>query len=354
MKKICMSIIMLVISCLFVACGNRLNVVDEIPNGDTKVTEEITITSGTFTTSSVYQTTTASYPVTTISTQTISEDCEVTTTYYTTEVSSTNQLTTSSDIESTLPEETNFANTTTVTYTNSPANNEDFSLTYLANGYQTWYDVAVATQVWTDDLLSLNGINESELNNIIEYGTIIYIPSYSKWNGNDFSPAPYIDTQINDSGTLLGSSTLSISTSWGSWQNIKISANAINGLVLYNGDAFNWFSTPGLGACQDGYELGGIINAYGQPDTGYGGGVCFTASCLNDCAVWQCNMTPDRWNSSHSQAPSYIEWGRDATVDYPGQNFIFYNDTGYNVIFYATISEWSSCSGSLTISCYIL
>ncbi|MCI2058151.1 MAG: VanW family protein [Oscillibacter sp.] len=117
--------------------------------------------------------------------------------------------------------------------------------------------------------------------------------------------------------------------------NVKLASRAVNGTVLNSGDIFSYNSTVGKRTKAKGYSE---APAYVQGETvdEVGGGVCQPSSTLY-LATLNANLAIVQ-RSAHRYAPSYIEWGMDATVSWGGPDYQFKNDTDYPIKIVATYS----------------
>ena len=110
--------------------------------------------------------------------------------------------------------------------------------------------------------------------------------------------------------------------------NIRLSAEAINGVVVEPGETFSFNRATGERTEEKGYREATAISG-GQSLPEIGGGVCQTSSTLFN-AVARANL-PIVSRSPHAWPSSYVEKGMDATVNWPGLDFQFKNDTDWPV-----------------------
>lgn len=115
--------------------------------------------------------------------------------------------------------------------------------------------------------------------------------------------------------------------------NIKLACSSISGTVLQPGQEFSFNKVVGERTAKRGYKEAGVIVA-GMADTGLGGGICQVSGTLFNAVVRADLEIVKRLR--HSYALSYLGPGTDATVDYPGKDFIFKNnkDTPVYIIMY--------------------
>ena len=140
---------------------------------------------------------------------------------------------------------------------------------------------------------------------------------------------------------VLGSYTANASSSEGRDINLKLSCQAINGIVLMPGEVFSY--NPALGERTpdkgwqkaDGYVGSATVSEYG-------GGICQASSCLYLSAMLADLEIVERVN--HGFLSSYMPYGMDATVSWGGPEFLFRNSTEYPI----KIEAYAS-GGSVTV-----
>ena len=118
--------------------------------------------------------------------------------------------------------------------------------------------------------------------------------------------------------------------------NIQLSAQAINGITVLPGEIFSFNGTTGERTAAKGYKEAPAISG-GQSKDEVGGGVCQTSSTLFN-AVARANLEIIERNP-HAWPSSYIEKGLDATVNWPGLDFKFKNDTEWPVFIIAAYNN---------------
>lgn len=106
--------------------------------------------------------------------------------------------------------------------------------------------------------------------------------------------------------------------------NVRLSAQKINGKLLYPGQMFSYNDTVGPREKSQGFkEAMEIINGEFVP--GVGGGVCQVSSTLYNAVLLAGLTVVERTN--HSKPLSYVPLGRDATVVYNMLDFKFVNSS---------------------------
>ncbi len=114
--------------------------------------------------------------------------------------------------------------------------------------------------------------------------------------------------------------------------NIELSARAINGTTVLAGETFSFNAATGERTAAKGYREAAAISGGTSRDE-VGGGVCQTSSTLFN-AVARANLEIVE-RSPHAWPSSYVEKGFDATVNWPGLDFKFKNNTAWPVFIIA-------------------
>ena len=97
--------------------------------------------------------------------------------------------------------------------------------------------------------------------------------------------------------------------------NIKLAVNALDGLVIFPGEAFSFNETTGNRTIDRGYKPAGAYRN-GEFVEEPGGGVCQVSSTLYNAIILAGIATTER--HPHSFEPSYVIPGEDAMVSYDG------------------------------------
>lgn len=98
-------------------------------------------------------------------------------------------------------------------------------------------------------------------------------------------------------------------------QNIRLAAEAIDGMVIQPGKEFSFNSATGNRTSEKGYQPAGAYKngiLIEEP----GGGVCQVSTTLYHAIIGAGYKTTER--NAHSFAPSYVEQGQDAMVNFDG------------------------------------
>ncbi len=124
-------------------------------------------------------------------------------------------------------------------------------------------------------------------------------------------------------------------------QNIALSAQALNNIIIGTDDSFSFNTTVGPSDADHGYQPAKEA-IDGKLVDGIGGGICQTSSTLYN-AIDQLAVSYIEKNN-HSLHVGYVPTGRDATVSYGGLDFRFKNTAGVPLLLKANVSK-----GTLTI-----
>lgn len=126
--------------------------------------------------------------------------------------------------------------------------------------------------------------------------------------------------------------------------NIKLAAQAINGIVVQPGQEFSFNETVGQRTEAKGYKGAAAYNN-GEVVQEIGGGVCQVSSTLYNAVVKAGLKTTVR--RSHTYEPSYVTPGTDATVSWGGPDYKFVNNSDAGIGIRAHYADQS-----LTVSIY--
>ena len=124
-------------------------------------------------------------------------------------------------------------------------------------------------------------------------------------------------------------------------ENVVLSANLINDVILMPGQEFSYNTIVGERSLERGFKNAKVYSQ-GQVVDGLGGGICQTSSTLYNAVVKADLEIVERRN--HSLPVAYVKLGTDATVVYGTTDFRFKNNQKYPVKITSKIS-----GGSLTI-----
>ena len=127
---------------------------------------------------------------------------------------------------------------------------------------------------------------------------------------------------------VLGQATSRVGGTENRKTNVKLSAEACNGVILLPGEVFSYNNTTGSRSADKGYLPAPIyVGGKSQDDTG--GGICQTSSTIY-CAVLHTTLEIVE-RHDHKFAVGYVTDGMDATVFYGSLDFQFRNSTAYPV-----------------------
>lgn len=127
---------------------------------------------------------------------------------------------------------------------------------------------------------------------------------------------------------LLGSGTTNVSGSSNRKHNVKLSAQACNGVVLMPGEVFSYNNTTGSRTAAKGYLSAPVYSGGASVDE-VGGGICQTSSTIYYAVLHTTLEVVER--KAHMYNTGYVDEGMDATVYYGQTDFRFKNNTNYPV-----------------------
>ena len=143
-------------------------------------------------------------------------------------------------------------------------------------------------------------------------------------------------TELMNSFGLISAYTTKTTNNKNRNINIQLSAQAINGTTVMPGETFSFNGATGERTAAKGYLPAAAISG-GQSKDEIGGGVCQTSSTLFN-AVARANLEIVE-RSPHAWPSSYVEKGFDATVNWPGLDFKFKNNTDWPIFITAAYAD---------------
>ncbi len=160
------------------------------------------------------------------------------------------------------------------------------------------------------------------------------------WGRVSFTPqvvlASVTRTELMNSFGRISSFTTDTTSSANRNTNIRLSCEAITNTMVSPGETFSFNAATGQRTAEKGYKPAAAI-AGGETFDEIGGGVCQTSSTLFN-AVARANLTiTDR--DPHAWPSNYVPKGEDATVNWPGLDFKFRNDTEWPIFIVATYAN---------------
>ena len=143
-------------------------------------------------------------------------------------------------------------------------------------------------------------------------------------------------TELMNSFGLISSYSTKTTSNNNRNTNIRLSAQAINGTTVLPGEIFSFNGTTGERTVEKGYLPAAAISG-GQSRDEIGGGVCQTSSTLFNAVARADLEIVER--SPHAWPSSYVEKGFDATVNWPGLDFKFKNNTDWPIFIIASYAD---------------
>ncbi len=130
----------------------------------------------------------------------------------------------------------------------------------------------------------------------------------------------------------------------GRLHNVALVAQLIDGAMIAPGETFSFNKTTGARTPAKGFEVAPVI-INGELTTGIGGGVCQVSTTTFNAAFDAGLPITERTN--HALYISHYPLGRDATVDYPGVDLKFRNDTDHWLLLRTFVA-----TGALTVTLF--
>ena len=127
---------------------------------------------------------------------------------------------------------------------------------------------------------------------------------------------------------LLGEGTTNVSGSSARKHNVKLSAQACNGVILMPGEVFSYNNTTGSRSASKGYLAAPVYSGDASVDE-VGGGICQTSSTIYYAVLHTTLKIVER--RAHRFNTGYVPEGMDATVYYGQTDFRFENSTDYPI-----------------------
>ncbi len=143
---------------------------------------------------------------------------------------------------------------------------------------------------------------------------------------------------------VVGSFSTTYGGTPGRLHNVALVAQLIDGTLIAPGSVFSFNGTTGARTAEKGFEVAPVI-INGELRNGLGGGVCQVSTTVFNAAFFAGLPILERTN--HALYISHYPQGRDATVDYPGIDLKFRNDTDHWLLLRTFVG-----SGSLTVTLY--
>lgn len=146
--------------------------------------------------------------------------------------------------------------------------------------------------------------------------------------------------ELMNSFSLISSFSTQTTSSANRNTNIDLASRAVNGTVVMPGETFSFNEATGQRTAQKGYLPAAAI-AGGATVDEIGGGVCQVSSTLFNAAAMADMTILSR--SPHTWPSTYVDKGRDATVNWPKLDFTFRNDKD-TPIFIAAWYQQRTCT----------
>jgi vancomycin resistance protein YoaR len=120
--------------------------------------------------------------------------------------------------------------------------------------------------------------------------------------------------------------------------NVQVVAHLIDDKLIAPASTFSFNGTTGERTAAKGFLVAPVI-VNGELSTGLGGGVCQVSTTVFN-AAYEAGL-PITARTNHALYISHYPLGRDATVDYPGTDLKFVNDTGHWLLLRTFVGSYS-------------
>lgn len=117
---------------------------------------------------------------------------------------------------------------------------------------------------------------------------------------------------------------------WERIENIRVSTEALDGVVLAPGETFSFNDYIGDTTYDKGYQMAVVIDENNNQVDGMGGGVCQTSTCLYHAVLRSDLQIINR--VPHTQYMSYSPGGLDAAIEYGSADLAFRNDFDFPIL----------------------
>ena len=154
------------------------------------------------------------------------------------------------------------------------------------------------------------------------------------------------EAMIKENFGLIGECSTKTSANNNRNNNIRQACENMNGTILEPGEVFSFNEIVGKRTPENGFKEATVIMG-GQYEQGLGGGICQASTTLYN-AVLKADLEVVK-RSAHAWPSDYIQTGLDATVDWPGIDFQFKNDTDYQVV---VLTWWDSSDSTCNAQIY--
>lgn len=137
-------------------------------------------------------------------------------------------------------------------------------------------------------------------------------------------PKNSVETLSQEYGLVASATTDGSFSTANRLTNLKVACKTLNGTRLDPGETFSFNKTIGKRTAKAGYKSAGAYEN-GITTAQLGGGICQISTTLFNAAVKSDMKITER--APHSRPSKYVGLGKDATVNWPSQDFKFQNNT---------------------------
>ncbi|MCQ2438088.1 MAG: VanW family protein, partial [Clostridia bacterium] len=152
----------------------------------------------------------------------------------------------------------------------------------------------------------------------------------------EIAPSNTVSEISSQYGMISAAVTNASSSSSNRISNIRLAMATINGTCLEPGESFSFNGVVGRRTTERGYKKAGAY-ANGEVTEEVGGGICQVSTTLFN-AVDKADLQIDE-RHNHSLPVSYVDNGKDATVDYGNQDFRFTNNSDDKIYICCVVTD---------------
>lgn len=128
---------------------------------------------------------------------------------------------------------------------------------------------------------------------------------------------------------MLSSFTTVSTNTWNGTENMRVSLGACNGSVIDPGKTWSFNACTGDSNLEsNGYKPAGVI-IQGRHEIGIGGGICQSSTTIYNAGLLSGMEVVERY--CHYYPSSYVDYGRDATIDYGNLDLKLKNPFSYQL-----------------------
>ena len=147
----------------------------------------------------------------------------------------------------------------------------------------------------------------------------------------------YTEEYLKKNIKKLSSFTTYSTNTWNANENMRISLGSCNGSIIEPGATWSFNDCTGDSNLEsNGYKPAGVI-VQGKYTTGIGGGICQSSTTIYNAGILSGMEIVERY--CHYYPSSYVDYGRDATIDYGNLDLKLKNPFKYQLFLKCWIDD---------------